>query len=131
MKKISWPSFSHHLDLLKQARNMEEILTVQHEINDIQEEIETVSGRIGYLNHSAAMSTIHFTFYQVLDPAAIASAETGFGEKITMAFSNGWMWIKEIAIALISIWPLLLAATVILILLRKKGLLKLKPGKLN
>jgi hypothetical protein len=33
------------------AKNMEEILSVQSEINGIQEEIESAAGRIEYLGH--------------------------------------------------------------------------------
>ena len=37
-----------YLALLKQARNMKEILEVQTEINTIQEDIESASGRVGF-----------------------------------------------------------------------------------
>lgn len=59
-----------YLELLKQAKNMQEILDVQKEVNGIQEDIESVSGRIEFLNHSSQMSTINFTYYQVLNPSA-------------------------------------------------------------
>ena len=47
-----------YLDLLKQAKNMEEILQVQNEIDDIQENMEAAAGRVSYLTYSAAFSTI-------------------------------------------------------------------------
>ena len=50
-----------YLDLLKQAKNMEEILSVQSEINGIQEQIESAAGRMEYLQHSSSFSTIHLT----------------------------------------------------------------------
>jgi len=37
-----------YLDLLKQARNMKDILAVQNEINDIQEQMEGAAGRTGH-----------------------------------------------------------------------------------
>ena len=115
-----------YLDLLKQARNMEEILNVQNEINGIQEEIEMVSGRINFLQHSSAMSTIHFTFYQVINPAAIAVPADGFAAKLKTAFNNGWSWIKEIAVGLISVWPLILVICLVFVWLRRRGGLKAK-----
>ncbi len=48
-----------YLDLLKQAKNMKEILEVQNEVNGIQENIEAGAGRIGYLSHASAFSTIN------------------------------------------------------------------------
>jgi len=67
-----------YLDLLKQAKNMEEVLSVQSEINDIQEQIESAAGRMEYLQHSSSFSTIHLTFFQVLNGAAINSDKPTF-----------------------------------------------------
>jgi hypothetical protein len=98
-----------YLDLLKQAKNMEEILTVQKEINSIQEEMETVAGRINYLGNSSAMSTIQLNFSQILDPSAVQpkTEDAGFSTQVKYAFLNGWHWIKDIFIGLLSIWPFL------------------------
>lgn len=89
---------------------MEEILTVQKEINDVQEEIELVNGRINVLSHESAMSTINFTFFQIIDASAKAAGEKepNFLNKVKTSFANGWYWIGELFIGLISIWPLLL-----------------------
>lgn len=97
-----------YLDLLKQARNMEEILSVQSEINGIQEEIESASGRIEYMSHSSSFSTIHLTFYQVLNATAKDTDNASFSTKLGAAFKNGWSWIGEVFVGIVSIWPLLL-----------------------
>jgi hypothetical protein len=80
-----------YLDLLKEAKNMGEILNVQNEINQIQEEIETVSGRINFLGHSSAMSTINFTFAQVLNASIPQQSANSFTTRIKSAFANGWV----------------------------------------
>jgi len=95
-----------YLDLLKQARNMEEILNVQNEINGIQEDIEAASGRIEYLSHAAVYSTIHLTYFQILDASAKDVSEPTFGTKIWQSFKNGWNWVGDVFIGLMSIWPL-------------------------
>src|SRR5579871_3370016 len=59
-----------YLDLLKQAKNMDEILQVQNEINDIEEQLESAAGRIEYLNHSTTFSTINLTFYEIINSSA-------------------------------------------------------------
>ena len=97
-----------YLDLLKQAKNMEEILSVQSEINGIQEQIESAAGRMEYLQHSSSFSTIHLTYYQVLNGAAINSDKPSFSTRFTSAFRFGWNWIGELSLAIVSIWPLLL-----------------------
>jgi Domain of unknown function (DUF4349) len=119
-----------YLDLLKQARNMEEILTVQKEINDIQEDIETVNGRINFLSRSSVMSTINFTFFQVLDPAAKAAdeKEATFLSKVKSAFANGWYWIGELFVGLVSIWPLALMTILGIWFFRKRQMPKVKTN---
>jgi len=114
-----------YLDLLKQARNMEEILSVQSEINGIQEQIESAAGRMEYLQHSSSFSTIHLTFYKVLNGAAIDSDKPTFSTRITNAFRFGWNWIGELSIGIVSIWPLLLAVFAIIIFYKRAN--KSKP----
>lgn len=119
-----------YLDLLKQAKNMEEILTVQKEINDIQEDIELVNGRLNTLSRESAMSTINFTFYQIVDPSAKAAneKEAGFLDKVKTAFSNGWYWIEEVFVGLISIWPLIAITILGIWFFRKKQMPKIKTN---
>jgi hypothetical protein len=115
-----------YMDLLKQAKNMEEILSVQSEINEIQEEIESASGRIEYLGHSSAYSTINLTYYQVLNPSAKSNDAPNFGTKVSGAFKTGWGWITDLFVGLVSIWPLLLLVFAGIIIYKRA-----KPGKLK
>ena len=117
-----------YLDLMRQAKNMEEILTVQKEINNIQEDIELVNGRINVLSHTAAMSTINFTFCQIIDASAKNADQEprGFLYKVKTAFVNGWYWIGEIFVGLVRIWPLLITIILGIWLFRKKQMPKIK-----
>jgi hypothetical protein len=119
-----------YLDLLKQAKNMGEILTVQKEINDIQEEIELVNGRINTLSHESAMSTIHFTFFQVLNASAKAAGQKApvFLDKVKTAFGNGWYWIEEIFVGIVSIWPLFTIIILGIWFFRRKQMPKMKAN---
>lgn len=108
-----------YLDLLKQAKNMEEILNVQSEINSIQEEIESAAGRIEYLGHSASYSTINLTCYQVINESAKDSDKKSFGSKIKEALGNGAAWIGDLFIGLLSIWPLLVLAIIAWVVYRR------------
>ena len=97
-----------YLDLLKQARNMEEILNVQSVVNGVQEEIESAAGRLEYLSHASSYSTITLTFYQVINEKAIDNDKPSFAARVGNAFRSGWEWIGELSVAIVSIWPLLL-----------------------
>jgi len=117
-----------YLDLLKQARNMEEILSVQSEINGIQEEIESAAGRIEYLSHSSSFSTINLTFYQILNATAKDTENPSFSTKLGAAFKNGWSWIGEVFVGIVSIWPLLLMIFAGFIVYKKTRTPKIKQA---
>lgn len=95
-----------YLELLKQAKNMEEILKVQQEINNIQVDIEAGAGRVNYLTHAAAFSTIQLTFYEILNASAVYNDRPGFGKRVLNALSNGMDWIGEMLIVVLTLWPL-------------------------
>lgn len=117
-----------YLDLLKQARNMEEILRVQSEINGIQEEIESAAGRIEYLSHSSSFSTINLTFYQILNATAKDTDKPSFSTKLGAAFKNGWSWVGEVFVGIVSIWPLLLMIFAGFIIYKKTKTPKVKQA---
>jgi hypothetical protein len=114
-----------YLELLKAAKNMEDIIAVQKEINEIQEEIELVAGRINNLGQSSAMSTIEFTYYQVLDSAPVTDGNS-FAQQLKTAFAGGWHWMGVLMIGLVSIWPLFVLLMIVFMLLKRKALLKFK-----
>ena len=118
-----------YMDLLKQAKNMEEILSVQSEINGIQEEIESATGRIEYLGHSSTFSTINLTYYQVLNSSAKdTDTSPSFGTKVGSAFKTGWSWITDLFVGLVSIWPLFLLAFAIFLLYKRMKATKTKEA---
>ena len=113
-----------YLELLKQAKNMNEILQVQNEINDIQENIEAANGRINYLQHASAYSAINLSYYQYINGSTPQDEKPDFYTKMTKAFSIGTSFIGNLLLFLISIWPLILAGIAFLIYFKK-----LKPKK--
>jgi hypothetical protein len=117
-----------YMDLLKQAKNMEEILNVQSEINEVQEEIESAAGRIQYLGHSSTFSTIHLAYYQILNLSAKDISNPSFGTKLSNAFKTGWSWIGDLFIGLVSVWPLFLLIFTGIIIYKRTRLQKPKQA---
>lgn len=107
-----------YLQFFKDAKNMEEVLRVQADINSLQENMESAAGRINYLNHQAAMSTIVLTFYQ---PSGVSEPQQtpSFLTRIAAAFTTGGNWLGTLLIGLVSIWPLLLPVVPGILLYRK------------
>jgi hypothetical protein len=101
-----------YLDLLRQAHSMKDILSIQQEIDGNQEEMDAASGRITYLSHSAAFSTINLKFFQVLNPGAdeTPTSQPTFLHRIKLSFLEGWEYLSTVGLGLLSIWPLWLTA---------------------
>lgn len=118
---------ARYTELLKQAKNMEDVLNVQSEINQIQEEIEATSGKLNYLKQSASFSTIHINYHQVLNPGIIDN-DPAYNTRIWSSFKNGWIWIGEVFIGIISIWPLWLFGLTGWLMVRKTFSKKLKQA---
>lgn len=111
-----------YMGLLNQAKNMEEILNVQSQVNGIQEEIEAATGRVDYLAHSADFSTINLTYFQVLNATAVEKGkekEPSFGDRVKSGFAAGWDIVSNFFIILVTIWPLLLASLLVYILYKR------------
>lgn len=109
-----------YLDMLKQAKNMEEVLQVQQEVNEIQENIEAASGRINYLGHEATFSTINITYYQVLNATGINNPDPSYGYRVLESFKGGIHWFAELFIVLVSLWPLWLGVAALWFTIRKR-----------
>jgi hypothetical protein len=100
---------SRYLELLKQAKNMKEILEVQQELNSIREEIESGEGRVNYLNHQSAFSTIHLQYFQYTGPGNSSNGNSiGFLARLKEGFKTGTTIIGNLFVFIVTIWPLLL-----------------------
>jgi hypothetical protein len=117
-----------YLGLLKQARNMKDILAVQEEINSIQEEIESASGRADYLVHQAAYSTVHLTYYQLLNGFSETETTPSFFKRMKTAFRESFEVIGNLLLFVIYCWPLLLGLAAAFILYKKRKQLRLRKS---
>lgn len=99
-----------YLEFLKQSKNMTEVLQVQNEIDAIQEQIESAAGRMNFLSHQSAYSTINLNFYQPLLGYKSTDTAPSFLTRVTGSFKTGMSWIKELIIGITAVWPLLLIA---------------------
>lgn len=115
-----------YIGLLKQAKNMEEILNVQSEINSIQEDMEAAAGRIQYLGHSASYSTINLTYFEVLNSSAKTDDNPSFGTKFINAFKTGGSGVMDLLVGLVTIWPLFLLAFIGWVIYRRTRTAKVK-----
>lgn len=97
-KELEW----RYIDLLKQAKTVTEILEIEKQIGELRSEIESIEGRLKYLQDRVSFSTLTMTFYET------TPNETVFGQKFKNGFTNGWDNLIWFFVALTNIWPFIL-----------------------
>ena len=101
-----------YYEILKKAKNIDEVLKVENEIRQLREEIESREGRLKYLRDRVAYSTITLYFYQQLEYKYVPDKETGFFTRLIKALDKGWKGLLSFIIGLFYIWPMFLLLTV-------------------
>ena len=109
--------FERYLELLKQAKNVEEIMAVEEQIRVIREEIEAKEGRQKFLNDQVSYSTITLNFYQETESSS--APEQPFYVKIWRNFVEGWDSFFAMIIGLFYLIPYFLLLGGIIYLLKK------------
>lgn len=88
--------------LLNKANTVTEMLEVEKQMGELRSEIESIEGRLKYLENRVSLSTLTLTFYE-LTPEA-----TAFGKKFSNGFKNGWENLIWFFVFLVNIWPFIL-----------------------
>ncbi|MCC7029534.1 MAG: DUF4349 domain-containing protein [Chitinophagaceae bacterium] len=106
-------------ELVVKAGNIRDVLEIEENIRTIQEEIESITGRLKYLNDQIAYSTLNVYLFQEKDNRINNAQPYRFTDRIKDAIVSGWSAIKEFILALIAAWPMvIICATGGIILLR-------------
>lgn len=106
--------------LLTGAKNIQQILEVEHQLQTIREEIESTQARLRFLQTQTALSTIRLAMYQEVPP--VPSSEPGFFSRLREALDSGWQLTLSLVIGLFYLWPLWLVGLGVLLYLRKRNL---------
>lgn len=93
---------NRYLELLKQAKNVKEILEIERELSTIREEIEARQGRLNYLQNQVSYSTLNIHIYKRTTDRGIT---TSYGQKMWNAIKSGWNGISLFFLGLLHIWP--------------------------
>ena len=109
-----------YLGLLKDAKNMKEILGVQQEINGVQESIESASGRVKYLNHQSAYSTVHLQYFQNMQTGVPAESQSGYLVRLGNSFYASISVIGDLFVLIVILWPVILGVLIALIIWKKR-----------
>ncbi len=116
--------------ILKRARTIEEILTVNEKVRRIEEEIESKKGRLRYLDDRVQYAELRLKLYQKVK-VVLASGPT-FGDRLGTAFMSGINGFLSFVIGVVYVWPFIVVCIGIFFSLRKlRGLRKKVVSETN
>lgn len=113
--------------LRERAQSVKDILDAEEKIRVIQEEIESIEGRLKYINNRTTLSTVNVELYQEVEYVAPPNThEKSFFTKLKDGFVNGWSLILDLAVGLVTIWPILLIVILLWVLRKRIGFFRRK-----
>jgi chromosome segregation ATPase len=103
-------------ELLQRAVVIDDILQIENQIGALRGDIESVEGRLKYMQDRVSYSTLTIEYYE---KAIVGSVGFGFGGKFLQALHDGWTNILWFVIGLANLWSFLLIAVVIIFIFRR------------
>ncbi len=107
---------NRYLQLLKQAKNVKEMLEIERELSKIREEIEAKEGRLKYLESKVSLSTLFIGFYKTSE---IKGIKASYGQKMKNALQGGWNGVSMFFIGILYLWPLFLIVIIVAFFIRR------------
>lgn len=104
-------------EILKQAKNVQEIMEVEEKIRVIEEEIESVKGTMKYLSDQASFSTLNINYYQI--NIVSLKPPDGYFSRLWSSVKKGWTAISEFSLIIVMLWPFFIIGIVIFIIIYK------------
>lgn len=101
-----------YIALLKQAKTVSEILEIEKQIGELRSEIESIEGRMKYLEDKVSLSALTITFYESIPE------QTAFGQKFKNGFRNGLDNLVWFFVIVVNIWPFLLIVAGLIVCFR-------------
>ena len=104
-------------NLLAQAENMEDIITIESAISDTELEIEQLTGTLRHYDSLVDYATVYITLREVYQLSNVEEPATSFGSRMGAAFASGWRGfvsaLESLAVTLAYGWVWLLLLVVI------------------
>jgi hypothetical protein len=119
------------LEIMKQAKSVEDALNVQTELADVRGEIEKIEGRRRFLENQSSLSTIKV---RLQTPTAFSANSSGFSSQLTQALGKGFDaalgFILGLVTFVVAILPFLLVVVLPLVLVIRYFLKKQQKQKM-
>lgn len=115
-------------ELADQAETTADLLEIENQLSDVQYQLENYTRQLRNMDQQVSYSTVDIYLQEV---ATLTPTGTTFGERLGDAFGGGWgafvAFVQGLILALVYLWPVLLIAVAVVIIVRK--VLKNRPKK--
>lgn len=120
-------------DLMKNAKNIDETMAIQARILEVEEEIDQIKSMIKDVDSKVTYDTFDININEVYDYNNYANNNPDFSSRIKEAFKDSIhifskFW-QDLLVAIVSIWPLILVAIIIIYIIKKSKEKKLSNGE--
>ena len=106
-------------DLLKQAKSVKDILEIEEKTRFIEEEVESVQGRLKYLNNQVNFSTLDLQISKKNDYSMYSENKGSFIDRLKMSLVKGWFGLVSFTLFVIRIWPFWIIVGMLFYVVRK------------
>ena len=94
------------LGLLRRTDSIDEILKIETKLAEVRGQIESMEGRIKYLNSRVDFSTIYLNVFQRIEYKFEPEPMVSFWEQLKNSMNRGWKGLVLFIFFLIRLWPL-------------------------
>ena len=105
---------TRYQELLRNAKSIKEILDIEEKIRVLEEEIESTTGRLKYLNDQVNYSTLELNISQKKAFKYTPPFRQNFFEKLKQSLSRGWYGFVDLFFFLLSNWAVLILLAVLI-----------------
>ena len=99
-------------ELLLQAKKVEELLAIEKELGTLRSDIESIEGRLKFINNNIELSTLTIVFYDH------NTSSFNLSDKIFDGLQNGWSIFLWLIVGLVNLWPFLIIVLMLLSFLK-------------
>ncbi len=90
------------------AKNVDDLLSIENQVRQLIEEIESQEGRLRFLDNQVGYGTLNIELFKTLSHPPVLADKSSFWEDAGNSLSKGWSAIVGFVLSLLSIWPLLI-----------------------
>lgn len=112
-------SLERYRELVRRANTIREVMEVEYEIRRLEEEIESVEGRLRFMGDRVSYSTLELTITHDKGYRFSPDKRDSFWERFKESLSEGWDGVVFFVIGFMKVWPLWIVIGVVVWLLRR------------